>query len=591
MKANNSNFGKHAPFQQGAENVAKIILHTGMIHGFKGSMATLSPEDFPTPQLQQIARIAREVTDAGGREYHAVLSAVIAADMPQDQADILSTAVIEVGETPPAGSPELLEHHLEKLRDFIEIREEQLAEWRVNPTGSTMVCTDLIGLPNSDAGNAERLHALHGRNIRYVSNSGQWLVWDRNRWMPDSTGQIVRMFIETMRCTARLATEIKNPAEAQNATRFALKSTNRPQVDAGIALAQSIAGVSISITDLDADPWIVGCSNGVIDLRQGRDVRPTRGQHITKSIGTRYDPQATCPTWERFLHTVTRGDSELIGYLQTAVGYTLTGGTSEQCLFFLHGTGQNGKGVFSETIKRLAGDYGQTAPESLFTKDKPGGATNDIARLAGCRMAIASELDEGAAFAESRIKALTGGDTITARFLHQEFFDFRPTHKFWISGNHKPTVKGTDFGIWRRIRLIPFTVRIPDEEKDPSLADKLAVELPGILNWSIAGCLRWQREGLRVPSCVTQATESYRREEDVIGQFLTDCTEEQAGARTLTTSVYQAYGQWAAAEGIQERYRLNSRRLIRRIEEHGFNRMKSHGVPVWETLILKDAAA
>lgn len=203
-------------------------------------------------------------------------------------------------------------------------------------------------------------------------------------------------------------------------------------------------------------------------------------------------------------------------------------------------------------------------------------------------MAVASELDEGAAFAESRIKALTGGDTITARFLHQEFFDFAPTHKFWISGNHKPTVKGTDFGIWRRIRLIPFTVRIPEDQKDPNLTAKLADELPGILNWAIEGCQRWRRDGLRVPQCVRQATESYRLEEDVIGQFLTDCTGEQAGARTLTTSVYEAYGRWADREGIQERYRLTARRLIKRIEEHGFTKIKSCGVNLWENLILND---
>lgn len=591
MNTNNSNFGKHIAFQEAAEECAKILISTVMAHGFVEPLDGLADEEMPTRDFQELMPFIRTTVDAGSSNASDVRNLIHATDLPDYRKEQLSDLAASCITYAPVTLPELAMVPLKKLRDFIDAREEQLEEWRSNPNGSTMVCTDLLGLQNSDAGNAERLHAVHGRNIRYVSNSGQWLVWEGDRWMPDNTGRIVRMFIETMRCTARLATEIKNPAEAQIATRFALKSTNRPQVDAGIALAQSIAGVSISITDLDSDPWLVGCSNGVIDLKQGKDVRPTRNQNITKSIGTRYDPLATCPTWEKFLWTVTSGDSELIGFLQSAVGYTLTGLTSEQCLFFLHGTGQNGKGVFSETIKRLAGDYGQTAPESLFTKDKPNGATNDIARLAGCRMAIASELDEGAAFAESRIKSLTGGDTITARFLHQEFFDFRPTHKFWISGNHKPTVKGTDFGIWRRIRLIPFTVRIPDQEKDPNLCDKLAEELPGILNWAIAGCQRWQREGLRVPSCVTAATESYRREEDVIGQFLTDCTEEQGGARTLTTSVYQAYGQWAASEGIQERYRLNSRRLIRRIEEHGFTRMKSHGVPVWETLILKDTAA
>ncbi|MEI6606239.1 MAG: phage/plasmid primase, P4 family [Verrucomicrobiota bacterium] len=584
--AGKGDFGRHAPLQPGAEESAKVILATEMFFGAKGGIETLAPEDFPTPQLQQIARFVR---DTNGCHYGDVVLAVIASDLSGDDKQILRNSVLEIGEFPQANTEELLGPHLKRLREFIDLREEQFEEWRANPAQAGIMHQGLIGYQNTDAGNADRLHAAHGKNIRYISSSGQWLTWDKSRWVPDSTGHIVRMFIETMRSTARLAADIRDPKEAQAIMGFALRSTNKPSVDAGIALARSVKGTSISITDLDSDPWMIGCVNGVINLRSGEYVKPERGQLITKSIGTKYDPKATCPTWLRFLETVTNGDAELIGFLQAAVGYTLTGLTSEQCLFFLHGTGQNGKGVFSETIKRMSGDYGQTAPESLFTKDKPTGATNDIARLAGCRMAVASELDEGASFAESRIKSLTGGDTITARFLNREFFDFLPTHKFWISGNHKPTVKGTDFGIWRRIRLIPFTVRIPEAEKDPNLTAKLADELPGILNWAIEGCQRWQREGLCVPQCVKQATESYRLEEDVVGQFLTDCTEEQAGARTLTNSVYDAYGQWAGREGIQERHRLSARRLIRRIEEHGFHRMKSHGVPMWENLTLKPA--
>jgi putative DNA primase/helicase len=253
-------------------------------------------------------------------------------------------------------------------------------------------------------------------------------------------------------------------------------------------------------------------------------------------------------------------------------------------LFFLFGHGQNGKGVFTETGKRLIGDYGQTAPESLFTKDRNPAATNDVARLAGCRMAIAAELDEGAAFAESRIKALTGGDTITARLLYHEFFDFPPSHKFWISGNHKPTVRGTDHGIWRRLRLVPFTVTIPEGQKDPHLTAKLAEELPGILNWAIAGCLRWQREGLRVPQCVKAATEAYRAEEDIIGQFLDECTEKRPEARAGRTELYQSYKQWAEGAGIN--YPLTARRFNRQVEERGFQWVKSHGIQTWEGIAI-----
>jgi putative DNA primase/helicase len=382
-----------------------------------------------------------------------------------------------------------------------------------------------------------------------------------------------------MKITGKSAFECGDPDLAKAISKHALKSMDSNKVAAGLQMLKSILGVSVSVNDLDADHWMLGTADGMIDLRTGKAITPDRSKLITKMIGTEHDPAATCPTWERFLATVTAGDTELVEFLQSAIGYTLTGSNREQCLFFLHGSGCNGKGVFSETIKRLVGDYGQTAPESLFTKDRNQSATNDVARLAGCRMAIAAELEEGAAFAESRIKALTGSDTITARFLHQEFFDFAPTHHFWISGNHKPTVKGSDLGIWRRIRLIPFTVRIADADKDLSLADKLAGELPGILNWSLAGCLRWQRDGLSTPQCVAKATEEYRMEEDVIGQFLDECTTDDRDSRTLMSTLYEAYQAWATKAGMK--HPLTVKSLNRKLDDRGMQRLKSGDGRFW----------
>ena len=445
---------------------------------------------------------------------------------------------------------------------------------------------NLIKFIDSDVGNAERFHLLYGANVRHVAESGQWLLWNGRRWTPDNDGATIRLFIATMRTLAAQAIQLDDQNAARAKSAYALKCTNLDKVRSGLEMAKAIRGITVSVNDLDRNPWLVGTPDGLVDLRTGKPTAPDPSQLVTKAIGTAHNATADCPLWRSFLATVTGGDTELADYLQTAVGYTLTGLCREQCLFFLHGTGSNGKGVFSEIIKALLGDYGQTAPESIFTRDKNSSATNDVARLAGCRLAIAAELDEGSAFAESRIKALTGNDTITARFLHKEFFDFQPTHKFWISGNHKPTVRGTDQGIWRRLRLVPFTVRIADDKKDPALAEKLLAELPGILNWAIQGCDNWQRRGLIAPACVRQATEDYRREEDVIGQFLDDCTAEQRAARTPTTAVYQAYDLWAAREGIQSKYRLTARRLIRRIEEHGYTRTKSHGTPVWQSLTL-----
>lgn len=438
----------------------------------------------------------------------------------------------------------------------------------------------------TDAGNAERVHAYAGQNFRYVVESGQWLLWNGHRWNPDSDGGMVRLFVAVMKETGRQAFEMADRSRTEDIVKHSLKSMDAGKVSSGLTMLKSILGVSVSVNDLDSDAWIVGTADGMIDLKSGKPIAPDRAKLVTKKIGTRYDSEAICPTWIKFLHTVTAADSELIDFLQYAVGYTLTASTREQCLFFLHGSGQNGKGVFSETIRALLGDYGQVAPESLFTKDRNQSATNDVARLSGCRMAIAAELEEGASFAESRIKSLTGSDTITARFLYQELFDFTATHKFWISGNHKPTVKGNDLGIWRRIRLIPFIVRIAETEKDKSLADKLRNELPGILNWSLKGCLKWQLDGLETPRCVKQATEDYREDEDIIGQFLAECTVEDRDDRVLMSSLYEAYQAWAIKGGIK--HPLTARILNKKLEERGQHRMKSNGGKYWEGLALKE---
>jgi len=443
---------------------------------------------------------------------------------------------------------------------------------------------DLAKYTMTDSGNAERVHAYAGSNFKYVSESGRWLLWDGKRWSPDTNGGMVRLFISVMKLLGKSAFECGDPDRAKSITKHALNSMDSSKVTAGLQMLKSIIGVSISVNDLDADHWMIGTTEGMIDLKTGKTTTPDRSKLITKIIGTDYDASAACPTWEKFLKTVTNGDTELIDFLQCAMGYTLTGSNREQCLFFLHGSGCNGKGVFSETIKKLMGDYGQAAPESLFTVDRNRSATNDIARLAGCRMAIAAELEEGTSFAESRIKGLTGGDTIPARFLNKEFFDFIPTHHFWISGNHKPRITGSDDGIWRRIRLIPFIVRITAEEKDLDLADKLAKELPGILNWALDGCLRWQQEGLKTPSCVINATDGYRAEEDIIGDFLTECTEEKLGEQTTISCLYECYQNWAQKGGLK--YPLSARALNKKFDDRGMIRLLSNGGRYWRGISI-----
>jgi putative DNA primase/helicase len=444
---------------------------------------------------------------------------------------------------------------------------------------------NLTGYDLTDVGNSERVHTHAGTTFHYVSGPGQWLRWNDQRWEFDYDGSITRLFIEVMKITAGQVTTMTDYKQAEAISKYCYQSMNNQKIAAGLKLLKSIRGVTITVNDLDADPWMLGTEDGMIDLKTGVPITPIRSKLITKKIGTSYDAAATCPLWEKFLHTVTAGDAELIQYLKTAVGYTLTGSTRDQCLFFLYGSGQNGKGVFSETIKRLLGDYGQVAPESMFMTDRNQSATNDVARLTGCRMAIAAELEEAATFAEAKIKRLTGGDTITARFLHQEYFDFTPTHHFWISGNHKPAIKGSDHGIWRRIRLIPFHAQITNAEKDPDLVEKLAQELPGILNWALAGCMDWQRDGLRTPQCVTAATEQYRTEEDIVGQFLSERITELSGERVLQISVYQAYQGWAEEVGIKRS--MQAKVFNRQLEERGFKRLQSGGARFWLDMFLK----
>jgi putative DNA primase/helicase len=435
------------------------------------------------------------------------------------------------------------------------------------PLESIAQAHDLTCFHNDDSGNAERFHAIFGDDFRYHRDSGTWLRWNGIRWV-SGNDEVIQSFIQAMRLLAKQATAMADHKAADLVTKHAFKSCDLHKVKAGLELARSIPKVSVTSSMLDHDAMLVCAENAVIDLRTGLTVPPNRSHLITKQIGTHYDPDATCPLWLSFLDTVTGGDRELMVFLQMAVGYTLTGLTSEQCLFFLHGRGQNGKGVFTSTIEALLGDYSQTAPESLFVVNRNGGGIpNDLARLVGCRLSVAAELDEGAAFAESRLKSLTGSDTITARFLHKEYFDFAPTHKFWISGNHKPAIRGTDTGIWRRIRLIPFTVTIPDEKKDKRLSEKLKDEMPGILNWAIDGCLKWRNIGLIVPSCVKAATDEYRAAEDVVGQFLDEATIPEG--ETTKSELYLHYIAWCDRSGIGGRSRLTSRKFNDRISERG----------------------
>jgi putative DNA primase/helicase len=422
--------------------------------------------------------------------------------------------------------------------------------------------------PLTDIGNAQYFADRDGPDLRYNHLSRKWLTWDDKRWKEDSTGEIMSKAKEAacamMETANRIPVEDKRRDEA---IKHAYKTQYENRLNAMISLARSEEGIPVIPDQLDTDPWLLNVQNGTLEL-QTAVLRPHRREDLlTKIIPVSYDVNATCPTWDRFLQRITDGDSELMRFLQKAVGYSLTGDASEQVIFIFFGTGANGKSTFISTIQNLLGDYAkQTSTETLLVK-RGNGIPNDVARLRGARFVSAVESEGERQLAETLVKQLTGGDKISARFLYGEFFDFEPTFKLFLAANHKPTIKGSDYAIWRRIRLIPFSVTIPPEERDKSLMEKLKKEMPGILRWAVDGCLLWQKEGLQAPEIVQATTAAYRSEMNTIGDFISECCEVRKGAKTAFRNLYSVYCSWSAKNQDD---RIGKKEFARCLDECGF---------------------
>lgn len=403
-------------------------------------------------------------------------------------------------------------------------------------------------LNDTDVANAARFAREHGADVRWTPERG-WLVWDGRRWRPDEIGQIVALAKQTAR---RIFNELVAAGSSQREAalfKWARQSQSADRIRAMLYLAQS--DLAVRFTEFDADPLVLNVANGTLDLRTG-ELRPHRREdRLSKIADVEFDPDADFKAWDKFLYRVMNNRIDLIAYLQRAAGYSLTASTAGQCLFFCYGHGANGKTVFLETMHRLLGEYAQNASADLVMMRQKGGIPNDVARLAGARLVTINETADGQRLHEPLVKDMTGGDTMTARFLHREFFDFRPSHKLWIRGNHKPQIRGTDDGIWRRIHLIPFTVQIPEAERIP-LDELMAIlqnEAPGILAWAMRGCLEWQRVHLKPPGAVKEAVRGYREEMDVFGQFMSDCCVLSEGAQSPAKLLYSAYREWCEHAG------------------------------------------
>jgi putative DNA primase/helicase len=453
-------------------------------------------------------------------------------------------------------------------------REEALTE-----KAAAMALTDL--------GNAERLILRHGRDLRHCPAMG-WLTWNGSRWVSDESGEAIRrtkhairaMYEEAgvlMRKAASSPDEEKARKRAEAHWTHAKKSEAAGAISAALKLAETEPGVYVAYTDLDTSAWLLNCTNGTLDLQTGELRRHKRADLITRQCPIHYDPDANAPVWEAFLERILP-DADLRAYVQRAVGYSLSGDISEQCMFFCHGQGSNGKSTLLRTVLNLSGDYGKQASSELLVAKRAEMIRDDVAALAGKRFVATIETDEGRAMAEALMKQLTGGDRITARFLYKNAFEFDPTFKVWLAANHKPVVKGSDHAVWRRIKLIPFTEKISNEEKDPHLLSKLTAELPGILAWAVRGCLDWQQSGMREPDVVKAFTEEYRSESDFMGLFLSERCEFGPSDYTVRPgTLYEAYKDWCGQRG--ERFRGQSvfSRYIK--EQRGIESKTTNGYP------------
>jgi putative DNA primase/helicase len=428
----------------------------------------------------------------------------------------------------------------------------------------------------SELGNAIRFEQSYKEKLRFIAQKKKWLVYcvSTGLWSEDDNGEAMRcakLLPYTLRKEAR---KLESSEAKDSILNWAKASESKRNLEATLSLASSEAGLIVSLKDLDNDIWRAAFKNGTsINLKTGIINSTAPEDFFTKSLGTSYNPMAKCPRWERFLHEVFNGNKELTRYVQRVVGMCLTGDMSEQCYFLLYGTGANGKSTFLSTLLALFGDYArQASPHTFIAQKSESGPRSDLVRLVGVRLIATSETDNYQRMAESLVKQWTGGEQIVTRDLYAKTFEFAPQGKILFASNHKPKIYSTDYSIWRRVQIIPFTRTFTENEKDPLLPNKLSSELSGILNWAIRGCLDWQENGLNPPSVVANAVNQYRTDMDVIGSWIEENCEVGTHTEEALPILYENYKRWA--EDSKE-HLFSKREFSQKLKDKQFTLMQT----------------
>ncbi|MCM2675595.1 phage/plasmid primase, P4 family [Alkalicoccobacillus plakortidis] len=440
----------------------------------------------------------------------------------------------------------------------------------------------------SELGNAERIVHYHSHKLKYCNELG-WLIWDGKVWREDNKMEIESIAAQTLRKLFKESSDADKDRKKEIYD-WAERCERRSVRLNSIADARPM--VAVAKGELDNHNYLFNCDNGIVDLKTGTLLPHEKDYLFTKISKVAYDKNADCPNWMKFLESIFQDEMgnvqhDIIDFMQKSIGYTLTGDISEQVMFFLFGTGRNGKSTFINTVQEILGDYGrQTNSDTFIKKQNDNSINNDIARLDGARFVSAVESEEGQQLAESLVKQITGGEKMSARFLRQEFFEFTPEFKVFFTTNHKPIIKGSDEGIWRRLRLIPFTVTIPKDKVDKFLPQKLAKEMPGILKWAVEGCMKWQNEGLKEPDAIKQATQGYREDMDILGPFIDEKCVINPLAKVEAKVLYSSYKDWCFDNG---EFELKNRAFYRALESREFlkgrgtdNKNFFFGIGLWK---------
>lgn len=475
----------------------------------------------------------------------------------------------EVYSPAPAPTPEPGDRdQLEDLLQSLKVRAAPAPSTSAPASGKKLDAYTM-----DDTGNARRFRDLYGDRLRYNFTQQRWDIWDGRVWRPDEVNGVKQLCDEMLDGMEKAVFGIHDAARAKEWRAFIRKSRGSTAKKNLLTEAQHLSGIPATDSDFDSTGGVLNLQNGILRLKDGSLHPHDRHRLITKLAGAAFDPCAKAPVWDAFLSSVTGGDQDLQRYLQVMTGYMLTSSTREQCIFFLYGDGSNGKSTFLDVLADLMGSYAMNAQSDTITARRASdGPRTDIARLKGARLVTISECPENVWLDEAMVKQLTGGDTVTARYLYGREFEFKPQFKLIMATNHKPRIRGTDSGIWRRIRLVPFTQTIPEDQQDLQLPDKLRAELPGILNWALEGLRLWLRaseNGRRrgLPSCaaVDAATAEYRGEQDRLRQFLDDCVMQVPDYSVQAGVLYQVYRKWCDENG--ERFPMSGTKFGREMSK------------------------